>query len=147
MRGRFKMPIFILFIALSITSLGGIVDDYEKEISRLEKQCEEKMSKDYSTTGMVLATQEYYEELDKVLNKVYKELMITLDDKGKMTLRDSQREWIKFRDKEVAFAANLYSKKDGSIWKLSTPNIMTNLMENRIRELASYIGDQRDELF
>ena len=84
---------------------------------------------------------------DKVLNKVYKELMTTLDDEGKVALRDSQREWIKFRDKEVAFAANLYSKKDGSIWKLSTPNVMTNLMENRIRELASYIGDQRDELF
>lgn len=84
MKGGFKMPIFILFIALSISSLGGVVDDYEKEISRLEKQCEEKMSKDYSTTGMVLATQEYYEELDKVLNKVYKELMITLDDDGKV---------------------------------------------------------------
>lgn len=73
--------------------------------------------------------------------------MTTLDDEEKVALRDSQREWIKFRDKEIDFAENLYSKKDGSIWRLSTPNVMTNLMENRIRELASYVGDQRDELF
>lgn len=71
--------------------------------------------------------------------------MLTLDEEGKVALRDSQREWIKFRDKEIAFAANLYSKKNGSIWRLSTPSIMTNLMENRITELARYLGDQRDE--
>lgn len=145
MKVRFKIPIFIFFISLSMTSLGGTVEDYEKEISKLEKQCKEKMSEDYSTTGMVLAIQEYYEKLDKVLNKVYKELMLTLDEEGKVALRDSQREWIKFRDKEIAFAANLYSKKNGSIWRLSTPSIMTNLMENRITELARYLGDQRDE--
>ena len=54
------------------------------------------------------------------------------------------RNQIKFRNKEVA---SLYSKKDGSIWRLLTPSLMTNLMENRIRELASYIGNQRNELF
>lgn len=147
MKASFRIPIFILFIVLSINSLGGVLENYESDLSRLEKQYEEEIDKDYSTTGMVLAGQKYYEELDEILNKCYKELMATLDDEEKVALKESQREWIKFKDKELKFAANLYSKKDGSIWRLSTPRVAINLMINRIKELSIYLSDQKDELF
>ena len=147
MKFQFRRLIAIAtFISLTIISLGGVLEDYKADISRLEKQYKENLDKEYSTAGMVSASQNYYKELDKILNKCYKELMETLDEEGKIALRDSQREWIKFRDKEIDFAVNLYSKKDGTIWRLSPPRIMINLVTNRIKELSLYLSDQKDLL-
>lgn len=140
------MLIFIFFIAFSITSIGSVTEEYNKELLLLEKQYEKNMAEDYSTTGMVIATNDYYDELDKVLNKVYKELMATLSPEEKISLRDSQRAWIKFREKEVAFSADLYSKKEGTIYRLFTPANRVSLMKNRIMDLVGYLSTQKDEL-
>lgn len=143
----FRIFIFMFFIIfLFNVSLGSVTEEYNNELLLLEKQYEKNMSEDYSTTGMVIATNDYYDELDKVLNKVYKELMATLSPDEKIALRDSQRAWIKFREKEVAFSADLYSKKEGTIYRLFTPANRVSLMKNRIMDLVSYLSTQKDEL-
>ncbi|MGL6167481.1 MAG: lysozyme inhibitor LprI family protein, partial [Fusobacteriaceae bacterium] len=107
-----KLILVYIFLILSVTSFGGVSEDYERELSKLKKQYEANLDNDYSTFGMLSAAEDYYNELDKVLNKSYKELRAVLGDEEKIALRDSQREWIKFRDKEIEFSATLYSKKD-----------------------------------
>ncbi|MHA5068323.1 lysozyme inhibitor LprI family protein [Cetobacterium somerae] len=147
MKFGFKIFIFMFFIiSLFNVSLGSVTEEYSNTFILLEKQYEKNMAEDYSITGMVIATNDYYDELDKVLNKVYKELMATLTPDEKIALRDSQRAWIKFREKEVAFSADLYSKKEGTIYRLFTPANRISLMKNRIMDLIDYLSAQKDEL-
>ncbi|MGL6120249.1 MAG: lysozyme inhibitor LprI family protein [Fusobacteriaceae bacterium] len=141
-----KKLLFISFLILSTISFSGVSEDYDIELSILEKQYEEKLDNDYSTLGMLGAMEEYYNELDKVLNKSYKELMAVLSNDDKKALRDSQRAWIKFRDSQIEFSANLYSKKDGTIWRQFTPRIMIDMMENRIDEIVDYLAYEKDGL-
>lgn len=146
---KFGIRIFIfMFFIISLfnISLGSVTEEYNNTLILLEKQYEKNMAEDYSTTGMIIATNDYYDELDKVLNKVYKELMATLTPDEKIALRDSQRAWIKFREKEVAFSADLYSKKEGTIYRLFTPANRISLMKNRITDLIDYLSTQKDEL-
>ncbi|MGL5055973.1 MAG: lysozyme inhibitor LprI family protein, partial [Fusobacteriaceae bacterium] len=110
-----KLKILSICLILSTISFAGVSEDYDIELSILEKQYEEKLDNDYSTIGMLRAMEEYYSELDKVLNKSYKELMAILSDEDKIALRDSQRAWIKFRDEQIEFSAKLYSKKEGTL--------------------------------
>ncbi|MGL6168056.1 MAG: lysozyme inhibitor LprI family protein [Fusobacteriaceae bacterium] len=135
-----KLILVYIFLILSVTSFGGVSEDYERELSNLEKQYELKLDEDYSTFGKLSASADYYEELDKVLNKSYKELMAILGTEEKIALRNSQREWIKFKDKEIEFSETLYSKKEGTIYRQLTPIIMIDLIKNRINELVSYLG-------
>lgn len=69
--------------------------------------------------------------------------MESLNDEEKKTLRESQREWVKFKEKEINFASELYSKKDGTIWRLYPPGRMIELTEDRIEQLVGYLSDQR----
>lgn len=141
-----KKLLFLSFIILSTISFAGVSEDYDMELSILEKQYEEKLDNDYSTMGMLRAMEEYYNELDKVLNKSYKELMAVLSDEDKIALRDSQRAWIKFRDEQIEFSAKLYSKKEGTLWRQFTPKIMLNMMNNRINELVNCLAYEKDGL-
>lgn len=141
-----KKLLFLSFIILSTMSFAGVSEDYDMELSILEKQYEEKLDNDYSTMGMLRAMEEYYNELDKVLNKSYKELMAVLSDEDKIALRDSQRAWIKFRDEQIEFSAKLYSKKEGTLWRQFTPKIMLNMMNNRINELVNCLAFEKDGL-
>ncbi|MGL4534849.1 MAG: lysozyme inhibitor LprI family protein, partial [Fusobacteriaceae bacterium] len=106
---------------------------------------EAKLDNDYSTFGMLSAAEDYYNELDKVLNKSYKELRAVLGDEEKIALRDSQREWIKFRDKEIEFSATLYSKKDGTMYRLFTPGMKIELIKNRIDIFVGYLIYEKEE--
>lgn len=141
-----KKLLFLSFMILSTISFAGVSEDYDMELSILEKQYEEKLDNDYSTMGMLRAMEEYYNELDKVLNKSYKELMAILSDEDKIALRDSQRAWIKFRDEQIEFSAKLYSKKEGTLWRQFTPKIMLNMMNNRINELVNCLAYEKDGL-
>ncbi|MGL5050128.1 MAG: lysozyme inhibitor LprI family protein [Fusobacteriaceae bacterium] len=140
-----KLMLVYIFLILSVTSFGGVSEDYERELSKLKKQYEAKLDNDYSTFGMLSAAEDYYNELDKVLNKSYKELRAVLGDEEKIALRDSQREWIKFRDKEIEFSATLYSKKDGTMYRLFTPGMKIELIKNRIDIFVGYLIYEKEE--
>jgi len=48
-------------------------------------------------------------EWDTELNRIYVELMNSLPEESKIILRSSQRNWIKFRDSELAYIDKMYS--------------------------------------
>lgn len=75
------------------------------------------------------------EKTDAELNKVYKELRETLSEDEKERLKEVQKLWIAFRDKEAEFAASLYD--GGSMAGLVKINTMTTATENRVRGLKN----------
>ncbi len=76
-----------------------------------------------------------YDKADAELNKVYKELRETLTEEEQARLKEVQKLWIGFRDKEAEFAASLY--EGGSIAGMVKVNTMTTATEARVQGLKN----------
>ena len=78
-----------------------------------------------------------YEASDTALNALYRKLMMTkeVDAASKERLREAERAWIAYRDKECAYEVG--SQRDGgSIWPMEMSNCLEELTAARIRGLS-----------
>lgn len=81
---------------------------------------------------------------DSTLNKVYQSLMHVLSDADKQRLRDAQRAWISFRDKECTFRVAPYG--DGSIAPSLTASCVTALTAQRVVDLRRQANCEEGDL-
>jgi uncharacterized protein YecT (DUF1311 family) len=93
---------------LFISPFQGFGEEKEKEhpIDVWLEKCMEK--ENYTTAGMLNCSSQALDKWDKELNRVYKELIKKLSPEEKELLKQSQQQWIKFRDTEFKFLDNLY---------------------------------------
>ena len=134
------MKKILLFLCLSAFSLSNAVEKFEIEYKELQKNIEEKLEENYTTIGMREALEEEYNELDKLLNKYYRELIGILSDEEQVELRESQRKWIEFRDKEYEFYGSYYSAMGGSMRGVIYNESANAIMLERIRNLVKLIN-------
>jgi len=97
-------------------------------------------NENYSTKGMTECVITATESWDKELNKNYKILLGLLTDEQKEKLRESQRQWIKFRDNELEFSKSFYGQMNGTMWILIAAQTKLDLTRNRAKELMNYIS-------
>jgi uncharacterized protein YecT (DUF1311 family) len=77
-----------------------------------------------------------YEAADTTLNKVYQRVMAQQDDAAaKNALKDAERAWIAYRDKECAFEVGP-QQSGGSIWPMEMSNCLEDKTAARIGELS-----------
>ena len=77
---------------------------------------------------------------DAALNKVYQQVMAQQSDAlSKEQLKDVERAWIAYRDKECAFEVGA-SAGGGSIWPMEMSNCLEEKTAARIRELMRLSG-------
>lgn len=81
---------------------------------------------------------------DSTLNKLYQSLMHVLSDADKQRLRDAQRAWIGFRDKECTFRVAPYA--DGSIAPSLTASCVTALTAQRVVDLRQQVNCEEGDL-
>jgi uncharacterized protein YecT (DUF1311 family) len=81
---------------------------------------------------------------DSTLNKLYQSLMHVLSDADKQRLRDAQRAWISFRDKECTFRVAPYA--DGSIAPSLTASCVTALTAQRVVDLRQQVNCEEGDL-
>lgn len=74
---------------------------------------------------------EEYTVLDGLLNKYYKRLMRISTDAEKKKIKESQRAWLKFRDKEFSH--------------LDTQSKKNDILKARIQEFVDLIAEKQDE--
>lgn len=98
-----------------ISPSNGFVED-KHPIDKWYSQC---LDKDSSTLNMLNCTSKAYEMWDKELNKIYQSLIKKLSIKEKEILKESQRNWLKFRDSEFKFMDEII--KEGG-----TLNVLAN---------------------
>lgn len=83
------------------------------------------------------------DEWDKELNRVYKELMKELKSKvsedASKQLKESQRDWIKYKDKELQFAQTLFEEIVMGNTDSHYMYIQISLLKNRAIELQNYL--------
>jgi uncharacterized protein YecT (DUF1311 family) len=91
------------------------------------------------------------DQANKELDRVYGELMAKVDDpktrtgevgvkSEKISLRDAQRAWIKWRDAEALFIARLGGAVGGSALRVDVAEAQLKLINNRIAVLKAYLS-------
>ena len=98
-------------------------------------QCMEENS---STAGMVQCLQKGYEKWDEELNKQYKKLNARLSKEQKAALQASQREWVKFRDLELAYLTELYATQEGTMYRVVLATEQLEVIKRRALILGKH---------
>jgi uncharacterized protein YecT (DUF1311 family) len=90
-----------------------------------------------NTPAMNACYKAAYDAADARLNERYKTLMARLGKSDQDRLRDAQRAWVAFRDKQCAFETASYST--GSIYPLLVTNCLTELTQQRTQTFDHYL--------
>jgi len=104
-----KAKLLMLLTIIFYVFLDNVALAQEQEKKHpIDEWLEKCIEKDSSTAGMINCSGKAYEMWDKELNEVYQKLMKKLMPEERKKLRESQRQWIKFRDAEFGFIDDLY---------------------------------------
>jgi len=128
----FQSAFFALF-HLFFSASAVAADDFWSE-EGLSKQYLTCINKDalQSTQGQVECIVTEYKIQDKRLNQAYQAIQKMLNDKRRGELLNSQRLWIKFRDADCNYYANV---DGGTIARIYSNKCMMLLTARRAREL------------
>ena len=74
------------------------------------------------------------------LNIKYVDLRNLLSEKQKLALRDSQRQWIIFRDLEFKVIDAFYSTLDGTMYTPMRAADRLEIVKSRVLQLNSYVA-------
>lgn len=86
------------------------------------------------------ATHNYEKFLDSELNTAYRMLQAKLAETQKSQLRESQKAWIQYRDKEIEFVdANWTQQNFGSSSSISRHNYRATIIRERVEQLLNYL--------
>ncbi len=113
------------------------VEKFHKKAERYERRLRQ-----YSgTTQSISAIYRDYEEfLDDELNIAYNLLIENLNGVEEQVLRDSQRNWIKYRNTEFKFISTNWTRKNfGSSFVISRGEYRTKILKNRVIVLYHYL--------
>lgn len=99
-----------------------------------------RIAKGQTTLAMDQAAATMAAALDHELNTAYRRLMARLTPQQKAALRDSQRQWLKYRDPEYAFLNEAFTREShGSSSVLTVGSARNVLVYERAEELWSYL--------
>lgn len=88
-----------------------------------------------SQTSMTASAGRQAQAADKALNDQYRIVMERLSPPSRPLLRDAQRSWIGFRDKQCAFETS--GARGGSAYAMVHAGCLARLSQERTRQLAS----------
>jgi uncharacterized protein YecT (DUF1311 family) len=134
---RFKIFWILLVFILFILPIQGFGEE-KGEKHPIDVWLESCIEKNSTTAGMLNCSSQALDKWDKELNRIYKELMKKLSSEEKELLRQSQLQWIKFRDAEFKWIDNLFLGY-GTMIPVIKINVKINIVSNRVRELEKYL--------
>ncbi|KAF2331646.1 lysozyme inhibitor LprI family protein [Flavobacterium nitrogenifigens] len=130
-----KKIFVLIFLLLSIVAFSQTKK--ENPIDVLESKC---LNKDnISNADMCNCTIQARESWDKELNKYYNLLKTKLPKEAFETLKESQKQWLVYRDKEYNFISKyFYEVKQGTMWYAVAENKKKEIVKTRAIELERY---------
>lgn len=132
-----KNLITLILLFLSIYIFSQSKAQQENLIDLTESKCLNK--KDISTAEMRNCTIKAKKSWDKELNKYYNLLKSKLPKSAFESLKESQKQWMMYRDKEFAFISKFYFElKEGTMWNIVAENQKKDIVKNRALELKMY---------
>lgn len=147
MKRRILCLLFVL-VPLIVSSQNidydAIEFEFTADTARIEKQVENMINNDYTTPGLIEASNYSEQEYDKLLNKYYKILYNALDVDGKKALKATQLNWIKLRDSDkdlvIAMRNQIYDEMGGgTIWGIVAADARADITRRRVIDLYNYL--------
>ena len=97
----------------------------------------EKCLKDNSTTmGMVECFGKERDRWNKEMNRAYKALRETLNDKQRKAVEESQGQWLKYRDSQID-AIYAVNDREGTIWRVVSAEQAMKVVREQAERLNS----------
>lgn len=136
-KGFMKNFIILLLLFLSTSIFSQSKNLQENLIDLAESKCLDK--KDISNAEMRNCTIKATQSWDNELNKYYNLLKNKLSKKNFEALKESQKQWMMYRDKEFAFISKFYFElKEGTMWHNIAENSKKEIVKTRALELQMY---------
>lgn len=114
---------------------------FSQDKHRIDKDLETclSFSENQTTSGMTICEQQAEQNWDKELNHYYQLVMKNLSPSAVEVLKTSQRDWLKYRDKEFEFISTFYFEEmQGTMWSIIAAGHRTEIVKKRALELKSY---------
>lgn len=138
--------VIFFFLLTGFTSLALAIDnpdapDYLREFLKHVNCYEKKLTHYASSTQDYRRIYKNYEVfLNQELNRVYSLLLKKLDITAQQALKQSQQEWLSYRDKEFEFINSHWNRTNfGSSSVISRGSYRTTLIKDRIIALLHYL--------
>ena len=131
-----RLIIFVITTFFICTDIFGQPPTKSYKIDTILNKCIEKGNN--GDVGMISCLQKAEMNWDAELNKTFKQLLAKLDSSEQRELRESQRQWIIYKDKEIKFFTDTYAKRDGTMWNLAISDKRMQLIRQRTIELLDY---------
>ncbi|WP_281636679.1 lysozyme inhibitor LprI family protein [Flavobacterium marginilacus] len=132
-----KRTLSVFFMFLSFFAISQTQKKNEKSIDKIESNCLNKS--EISNAEMCNCTIKARESWDKELNKYYGLLKTKLPKEAFEILKESQKQWINYRDKEYLFISKFYYEvKEGTMWFAVAENKKKEIVKERALELEEY---------
>jgi len=146
-RSALKLCSFVLIVLLGCFSLsvkaidnpdapdylGGFLDraqSHELDLQQIP----------HTTQGYIEAYADYERFLNEELDVAFNRLMTQLNDEVQFALRNSQQQWLSYRDKEFDFIAMNWTRNNfGSASVISRGDYRATIIKSRIELLLRYL--------
>ncbi len=134
------MQIKILCISLLLVLIYNTSLSQKKEvdIDAALTKCLDK-TENQTTAGMCKCTYTALNEWDKKLNTTYRSLLQRLDSLAKTKLIEAQRQWVKFKEKEIELIDATYGKAQGTMWLVIRADKLLQITRSRAEELETLL--------
>jgi uncharacterized protein YecT (DUF1311 family) len=120
----------------------ALLVEYEIDLYKVELYEAEVAGSGGTTQSIVEGRNAAYNYYDVMLNKYYNLLLSKLNEPDKEILRQSQRNWVKYRDSElqlnVVIAGDEYSG-GGSIQRIYHAERKVGIVKSRLEEIVGYL--------
>ena len=125
----------IFSFTLQIAKGQNTSDIIEKELSRC-------LEESFSTANQRDCINKAYEDWDKLLNQTYQSLIKELSEESKIQLKESQRNWLKYRDTEFNFINKYYFQdKQGTLNYVIADSKKMEIIKQRTLMLLEYLKE------
>lgn len=135
MPSRYRKTLVLLFILSPLVCGQETKDPIDKVLDACLAS-----SAANSTAGQVDCGAKAAASWDRELNQVYQKLLKTLDPTSEALLRNSQRQWLAFRDAERKFEAGPWIQKQGTIGQTTVALANVDILRSRVLTLRNYAG-------
>jgi uncharacterized protein YecT (DUF1311 family) len=115
--------------------------EFSLDTFRIGQLASKRIDIDYSTAGMNMTVEEMTNSYDKLMNKYYNKLLISLKPEDKKVLVNAQRAWIAFRDAESKLIGTMTKEEysgGGTIQSMIAVGSYSDLVVKRAIEIFNY---------
>lgn len=137
---RLKLTFFLLLIGCTLPAWA------QSPAAKIDGQLEQCQNKAQTTIDSTECYRQATEAWDRELNIQYQTLLKDSPNTVRNALRDSQRQWVKYKDSYNLAINEYYRQEQGTIWGIIAAESKMNIIKDKALDLyrlqqSTHLGD------